>query len=453
MVTDTSRAVLPSLQHTAARQLSCLIIHENTSDDETVVHSNLKRTVCDAPYTKYLKHTVSDAPYTKYGMVSRKLLQRKLGALSCLILCKGWPSWFWVVRARNFDVKMVMLASPQWKGLLQSLYPATEVYVWSEWFGTLPVVDYVMSDYDLKGTKLNILWFYTLKHIILAKASRSPQSGWVYKKFHMTHLECGGVTTGSWHIHLYSSRAESMPLSMSPQVEHDASTILNATVTGGRPVAAPISLAGKAAIGPSLLELRPNTFHGGGLIPWGAKPFWVITPNIYSPTKWCVHRLTQVEILYSRDVSQEMATTYLKPKDLSILYTDLTFIPGKVCRVFLDSLLQHNPPDSHTQNSVRHPMCLVGSHADIAQGHPKGLVANSATLAQADSLDWESRILMEQEQRRMQTATKSDDAEVPEHLWDSRILPHLLQGERTKIQSPFELWPSVGGDATYYEIS
>jgi hypothetical protein len=145
-----------------------------------------------------------------------------------------------------------------------------------------------------------------------------------------------------------------------------------------------------------------------------------------------------------------MVTTYLKPKDLSILYTDLTFIPGKVCRVFLDSLLQHNPPDSHTQNSVRHPMCLVGSHADIAQGHPKGLAANSAshhnsilphnfvspTLAQADSLDWESQILMEQEQKRMQTATKSDDAEVPEHLWDSRILPHLLQGERTKILKP-----------------
>jgi hypothetical protein len=92
------------------------MIYDNASDDETVVHSNKK-------------HALSLAPYAKYGMVFRKLPQRKLGMFSCLILFKGWPSWFWVARARNLDVKMVILGSTQWKGLLQSLYPATEFYV------------------------------------------------------------------------------------------------------------------------------------------------------------------------------------------------------------------------------------------------------------------------------------------------------------------------------------
>ncbi len=309
-----------------------------------------------------------------------------------------------------------------------------------------------MSAYDLKGTKLNSLWFYTLKYIILSKASRNPPSGWNYKKFHMTHPDCGGVTTGSWHIHLYSSSTESIPSSMTPQVKHDASIILNATVTGGRPVAAPLALTGNDSRAPFLLELRPNTFHGGGLIPWGAKPFWVLTPNIYSSTKWCVRRLTQEETLYSRDVSHEMVRS-LKPKDLATLNADLTFIPARVCKVFLDSLLLKNSMKDQLQTPDGHPACVAWSQdgkAQSAQLHQQGPSANQkrgqqSILAQsprippstqADSLEWESRLLMEQEQKRMQVATKSDDAEVPEHLWDSRILPNLLQGERSRILRP-----------------
>jgi hypothetical protein len=103
-------------------------MHENALDNETVVHSNKK-------------HSLSYAPSTKYGMVSRKLQFRKTGLLSCIILCKGWPSWFWVARTRQLDVKVVILATSQWKCLLRTLYPATEFLVWAEMEVQWPVVD------------------------------------------------------------------------------------------------------------------------------------------------------------------------------------------------------------------------------------------------------------------------------------------------------------------------
>ncbi len=107
---------------------------------------------------------------------------------------------------------------------------------------------------------------------------------------------------------------------------------------GGRPVGIPIPLNTTTA--PSLVELHPKTFHGRGLIPWGANNFWVITPNVFSPTKWCLRKLTQTETLYARDVSHELVTSHLNFKDLTALTADCTYIPGKVCLVFLDSLLQ-----------------------------------------------------------------------------------------------------------------
>jgi hypothetical protein len=48
----------------------------------------------------------------------------------------------------------------------------------------------------------------------------------------------------------------------------------------------------------------------------------------------------------------------------------------------------------------------------------------------------ETRIIQEQELKRMQAATKSNDAEIPVHLWDCRILPHLLQSQRGPILKP-----------------
>jgi hypothetical protein len=216
-------------------------LYENASDDETIVHSNQK-------------HSLSYAPYIRYGMVSRKLQFWKTGNLSCIILCKGWPSWFWVAKARQMEVKRLILATVQWKPLVRALYPATDVFVWSE-LGDLtwPRVDFVMSDYDLKGVKLNSLWSYTLKYIILLKASRSPPASWVYSKFNLNHSDCGGVTTGSWHIHLYSSSAAPMPPSMLPQPKQDASTILDATAMGGHSVNAPIPL--NATKAPNYLNL------------------------------------------------------------------------------------------------------------------------------------------------------------------------------------------------------
>jgi hypothetical protein len=70
---------------------------------------------------------------------------------------------------------------------------------------------------------------------------------------------------------------------------------------------------------------------------------------------------------------------------------------------------------------------------------PAVLIFGEAAVPQLEGVelvDLETRMLQEQELKRMQAATKSDDAEIPIHLWDCRILPHLLQSQRGPILKP-----------------
>ncbi len=98
---------------------------------------------------------------------------------------------------------------------------------------------------------------------------------------------------------------------------------------------------------------------------------------------------------------------------LKILGADESFLPIKCCMAILDGINREAP-------GVRTCSKIMGGQTV----EPKlGLV--DAMLAQ--------RYQEEAEAKRMQAATKADDAEVPVTLWDQRILPNMLQAERGPI--------------------
>jgi hypothetical protein len=62
----------------------------------------------------------------------------------------------------------------------------------------------------------------------------------------------------------------------------DLSTVLN-TKQEGMPCPKPATMPDSYQ---KIIQLRPNTFHGGGLLPWGGSRLKIVAPCIFSKTGW-----------------------------------------------------------------------------------------------------------------------------------------------------------------------
>jgi len=108
-----------------------------------------------------------------YGVVSRKLSQVKEGTRTCVVLCKGWPSWVWAALGQGFKIKLSIVNNPLWKNLILKISPATEVLVWSSGMDfQCPGVLAVFSEYDLSG-RLTHVWNHVSESVALPRATRS----------------------------------------------------------------------------------------------------------------------------------------------------------------------------------------------------------------------------------------------------------------------------------------
>jgi hypothetical protein len=96
---------------------------------------------------------------------------------------------------------------------------------------------------------------------------------------------------------------------------------------------------------------------------------------------------------------------------LKTLLQDVSYLPDKCCTAILDS---------YEDKSGRQPKSL---NVEYASDTPISLVETPLLV---DS-GLEIRLQEELEFKRRQAATKADDAEVPAHIWDQRILPHQPQ--------------------------
>jgi hypothetical protein len=75
---------------------------------------------------------------------------------------------------------------------------------------------------------------------------------------------------------------------------NDLSSILVATEAGGHPCPAPPDLPPTDT--PLLVPIGPGAYHSGGLAPWGVENFWVVTSNMFTPSKWCRWHLSNQEV-------------------------------------------------------------------------------------------------------------------------------------------------------------
>jgi hypothetical protein len=366
------------------------------------------------------------AQYAQYGVTSRSIPVMGDGTWSCYVFCKGWPSWFWAAVARGFWVKRVILSTPYWKSSILAHSPSTEVLIWDR---TLKFawesVTVVLSDLSLSG-QLNAAWEYVTHSIVLPKAVRQYPGSWNYHKLDFKHYNFGGVTDGKWIQHLYSSAKNVTPFSLESQAARDASTLLDPMASGGLPCKAPQPVM--KGDSPAVVLVRKDLYHGSGLIPWADPAPRVVTPNVFSPTKWCCRKLSLQERLYSRDLSK-CSLNLLSSKQQGYLVEDTSFIPEKCCLGIIDAVMTtHTSPLPLTTSSAK-------STSALALGINR-LTPVIDALSDDPEVSLSERFDKERANKRMQAATKADDAEVPTELWDSRILPQATSEQRCKNLTP-----------------
>jgi hypothetical protein len=144
-----------------------------------------------------LVEPVEDAPYAKYGVVFWKLLHCKGGTRSCLVFCKGWPSWVWAALSRGFKVKLTIVNNILWKPLILKISPSTEVLLWSAGLTfQCPAVTAVFSDFDLSG-RLSDVWNHVSELVILPRATRALVQGWKHFRLPMAMW----ILVESWMAH------------------------------------------------------------------------------------------------------------------------------------------------------------------------------------------------------------------------------------------------------------
>jgi hypothetical protein len=159
----------------------------------------------------------------------------------------------WSALSRGYKIKFVILNYALWKPLILKVLPSTQVLIWESGLTfDCQAVTTVFSDYDLSGSLSNI-WNHVSDLVVLPRRTRIKLQGWESAKVELHHVDYGGVTNGSWVKHFYQPLgAPKVVLNL--QAHRDARVILDSLANNGRP--------------------------------------WVITPNVFSKTKWGCRNVT-----------------------------------------------------------------------------------------------------------------------------------------------------------------
>ncbi len=205
-----------------------------------------------------------EAEYAKYGVTDGVMLT-KGERLNCGVLCKGWPGWCMTAQARGWNIIVIVLKDCLWEQEIRRWFPSANVVKYEAcepWHVTSSPIDVWYSDVD-PPRKLNI-WVSRADYIVTFRRARLAPTGWSKRRLTLNHEACGGVTTGEWSFFLYhrcKARPFDNPISVAGR---DLSSVLN-TKLQGLPCPPPVSVPGLCR---KAIEVRPNTYHGGGLLPW-----------------------------------------------------------------------------------------------------------------------------------------------------------------------------------------
>ena len=181
------------------------------------------------------------------------------------------------------------------------------------------------SDVD-PPRKLNI-WESSSTFIIFTRRARHIQnSQWIMTRISLSHIQCGGVTDGSWDFMVYSPLASITLDPPSSVAGRDLSSILN-NMKDGLPCAAPtISYLDKLKV----VKLRPGVYHGGGILPWHERNCSVLTQSVFSDSGWCRRKIQGEEMMHVLDVPEDMISD-LSSSQRRTLCADCRMIPLAGC--------------------------------------------------------------------------------------------------------------------------
>jgi hypothetical protein len=368
-----------------------------------------------------------EAHYAKYGVTDGVLrigVEQKVGGF----VCKGWPSWAMAAQARGWIIGVIVVKDNTWRGNIGGWFPKSRIIDYDDWDNESSrgiSVDVWFIDID-PPRKLN-LWVSNANYIITLRRARRCPSNWSPSTESLSHADCGGVTTGEWTIYIYR-RGGAAELDAKKKVAgRDLSTILN-TLAQGR---AWVNEQAIPTLSREVITLRPNTFHGGGLLPWGSNLFQVVAPCVFSGTGWVKRKLTGSEMLRVLDVPDEMDQDFTSG-EIKTICGDKDIIPMKVTLMVIDRIpgfrseTMVSPKRARIEHLEREAE-LKDPTNDILTDDQDKEKLKDPTNANLD--DDQERV------KRNEKATRADDAAVPEYLWNDRIpcSNEILKKEALKV--------------------
>jgi hypothetical protein len=320
---------------------------------------------------------------------------------------------------RGWSIAIILIKEATWTIPVQNWSPQSRVVT------IAPGLILSSEDYKINAWFSEIdlprsldLWSSDAKVIVSSKKFRHvPDTSWKMSPHQFAHLGVGGVTDGTWTFFVYSRNSHSVLPSTTQIVNvRDMSSILE-THTSGIPVPAPTTAMSDATL-PKVVQLRPNTYHGGGLMPWVARSAFVIAPYIFSPTKWVRRRCSLVEqgeiFDYPTEVMKRLTSLQIRA-----LISDTSILPQRVLLRILDliTIVAHSDSDPSTTLYQSTSIKNTELESDFEMDYSSDTTVKHANLSCSRKLQ-EAPILDQKEdsKHRNAKAAKNDDAPIPEYL-------------------------------------
>ncbi len=368
--------------------------------------------------TKVARVVVSlrQADYARYGVVEGVVCgsMNELKRSECGVIARAWPSWAFGAQGAGLKVKFIILFDERRADLIRRCLPGVTVVNMNgsevkeegcKGLVRLEQVDIVFSDMDPPGVV--DVWNLAQRTLVSSRRCRRIAPGWKEARLTIPHHECGGVTDEEIQVHVYNRDGEECwgLVSLPAAGKRDLSSILDPRARHGVPCNPPSVVQLRF---PAIVRLAGrSTYHGGGWLPGSKRDLNVITSNGFSPTNWCKRKLSNDEWLQVMDFPLALAKTFTD-KEKADLAKDTAILPLKI----VGSICQHFcfVPGQEKFNQ--------GAEMDAGQAGALDLVQSGEGTKSKDLVD------------RMAKATKDDDADVPEYLWDDRLF-RMLNMEKT----------------------
>ncbi len=251
--------------------------------------------------------------------------------------------------------------------------------------------------------------------VCLRRLRQAIPVGFSYRRVRLEHRDCGGLSDAMRWMHVYHGYGEEVSWDFEAVAGRDLRSVVDPKVTGypcPAPWAAPV---GK----PKVTPIRPNTFHGGGLYPSSAVAPRFVVPSVFSKTGWIQRQLAGAEMCGIYDILPEVAEN-LTSKEVAGL-TKENVLPGRVAAKMLDLYCTKLLP-------------LFNKTCPVSERNLKRKKLESTVNAEERvQMEPTTHSVMSMEAARKQKATKADDADVPEYLWDAVLVPDGGQLKVSKL--------------------